>query len=294
MWLLLCLNFDQVRKGRVWPGGLYIESALDAARHVAEPNDAYLFGRVRRGGWWYYFPVVATCKVPLGIAAIMLLGAISLRRRRPTFDEWSLALPAIAYTIALMAQSINIGWRHFLPAYVFMMLLATRCVAAPHPSRRRHLVLALAALSLLATILDTARYYPDVIAYLNWPRANAHLAITDSNVDWGQGLKQAHAWLAANESLVRGRTVHLRAFGVSNRAIRHYLQGRVHTLHAGDRPPDSGLLILSPVCLTGISESHDEYAFLRGIEPDAIIGHTLRVYDLDRLLTSSTRPRHPR
>jgi hypothetical protein len=301
MWFLLALDINQIRKGRVWPGGVYIESIFDAARHVAEPNDAYLQGETRRGGWWYYFPVVATYKVPIGVAAIGLLGAFSCLRRRPRWEEWGLFLPAAAYTLFMLSQSINIGWRHFLPPYVFLLLLATRCVAArsterltedatPTAAYPRGMI-AFAVLALVATFLDTLRYHPDYLAYINYPRTNVHLAISDSNVDWGQGLKQANHWLDANAAFVAGRPVYLRAVADSNRAIRHYLGGRVTTMHFGYPSPRSGVLIVSPVAVAGLSESDDEYGFLRRApQAHAIIGHALRVYDLDALAREGITP----
>jgi hypothetical protein len=295
MWVLLACDVSQIRKGRVWPGGLYIESIFDAARHVAEPNDAYLHGEVRRGGWWYYFPVVATYKVPIGVGVVLVLGLFSCVRRRPRWEEWGLFVPAAAYTLFMLSQSINIGWRHFLPPYVFLMLLATRCVAArsPSPSAATYPrgMVALATLALVATFLDALRYHPDYLAYVNYPRANVHLAISDSNVDWGQGLKQANRWLDANAAFVAGRPVYLRAVADSNRAIRHYLGGRVVTKHFGYPCPRSGVLIVSPVAVAGLSESDDEYGFLRRApQPYAIIGHALRVYDLDALAKQGVTP----
>jgi hypothetical protein len=296
MWVLLACDVSQIGRGRVWPGGLYIQSIFDAGRHVAEPNDAYLHGEVRRGGWWYYFPVVATYKVPIGVGVVLVLGLVSCVRRRPRWEEWGLLLPAAAYTLFMFSQSINIGWRHFLPPYVFLMLLATRCVASraehrtsntEHPTSKPaapRFMGALVVLALVATVLDTLRYHPDYLAYVNYPRANVHLAISDSNVDWGQGLKQANRWLDANTAFVGGRPVYLRAVADSNRAIRHYLGGRVVTKHFGYPCPRSGVLIVSPVAVAGLSESDDEYGFLRRApQPYAIIGHALRVYDLDAL-----------
>lgn len=286
MWVLLGFDSSGVRKGRTWPLGLYLESALDAARHVREPNDAYLSGEIRRGGWWYYFPVVATYKVPIGITALLLAGVASITWRRPRWAEWGLVIPAVGYTAFMLSQNINIGWRHFLPAYVFLMLLATRLVAAGTVLAWR----TFAAAALLFTAVDVSRWYPDYIPYINWPRRDVHLAISDSNVDWGQGLKQVERWLEQNEAFVAGRPVYLRGYTVRRRAVIRYLGGRVTQKYAGYPTPRSGVLIISPVAISGVSESQDEYAYLRGIPPHAIIGHGLRVYDLDALAKEGRLP----
>jgi hypothetical protein len=276
MWALLAFDMSPARKGGAIPGGLYIQSLQDAARHVAEPNDAYLLGQVRRGGWWYYFPVVATYKVPIGIAAVILLGLLSYFNRKLEWREGWLLLPLIGYVVFLMLQSINIGWRHFLPAYVFMLMLGTRSLA-PGVSGRIVPWIAVAAVAISTTL----RWHPDYLAYVTWPRKDAALAISDSNLDWGQGLKEVRRWIDENQHIIGGRKVYFRGFAVKDRAVAYYLGDRAVNLHFSDRPPDSGILILSPVCLAGVSESKDEYAFLRGRKPMMLIGHTLRVYDLD-------------
>jgi hypothetical protein len=46
--------------------------------------------------------------------------------------------------------------------------------------------------------------------------------------------------------------------------------------------PNGGLLIISPVWVAG-AYGQGQYAFLRDRTPDAVIGHSMLVYDLDRL-----------
>src|SRR5207244_1998602 len=67
IWVLTAFNVSPAGKVGAMPGGLYVKSVLDAADHVKAPNDAYLWGEIRRGGWWYYFPAVALYKVPIGV-----------------------------------------------------------------------------------------------------------------------------------------------------------------------------------------------------------------------------------
>jgi 4-amino-4-deoxy-L-arabinose transferase-like glycosyltransferase len=278
MLILLKVDASPVRKGRAWPGGIYIESIFDAAKHVREPNDAYLFGQVRRGGWWYYFPAVATYKAPLVVAAAMILAALSIFRRRLRWEEWSILLPMVGYFILMLLQSVNIGWRHFLPAYAFVLIFAARFLAEPGFGRIGRVA---AGLVVLALAVENLIWFPDYIAYVNFPRRDVHLAISDSNVDWGQGLKQVREWVDAHPEVIRGRRVYLRPVATASRAVRYYLGDRVAHLRFSDEPPKHGILIISPVAVAGLSESKDEYAFLRGWTPLAVIGRVMRVYDLD-------------
>ena len=161
---------------------------------------AYLNRRAEHDqGWWYYFPVVATYKVPLGIAAVLLLGLISIGWERPRWAEWGLFVPCVAWGALMINSKVNIGFRHFLPAYVFLVMLSSRCVARAgiglvprwpgRPSRRR-----------ASTRLS---FHPDYLSYLNAPRSKPYLTISDSNVDWGQSLKQVRDWLDAHPAPAR-------------------------------------------------------------------------------------------
>src|SRR5207248_651587 len=115
--------------------------------------------------------------------------------------------------------------------------------------------------------------------YINAPRHKPYLAISDSNVDWGQSLKQVRRWI--DDQTANGRPIYLRYFGTGD--VRHYLGDRVNLLGADDPPPTGGLLIISPVYEAGLYDPRDAYADLRSHEPVAVIGHCMRVYDLDRL-----------
>ena len=261
-----------------WPGGVYLRAFRSGFGHGLYGHPGYLFGEERETGWWYYFPAVATYKVPIGVALVLALGFLSLRRSAPRWEEWGLVLPLVAWALFMMNSKVNIGYRHFLPAYVFAMAAACRCLerAAVRWS-------AVAWCALGAAGLHAASYHPDYLCYTNLPRHKPYLAISDSNVDWGQGLKQARAWLDTHPQ--PGRTVWMRYFG-SNEAtdgLPYYLGDRVVTFGDDDRAPTSGLLIISPVYEAGPYGPPSAYAALQPFEPDAVIGHGLLVYDLDRL-----------
>jgi hypothetical protein len=273
-----------VKSQRIWqhipefvPAGTYVGSLLNGMAHAERGHAAYLLGRRSKSGWWYYFAVVATYKVPLAVFALMVLSGASLRVLRPRFEEWGLLLPMLAWSILLMSGKVNIGFRHFLPAYAFMLMLASRCAAAPG---RRWLMTWMLALAALA--IDSGLQHPDYLSYMNFPRRQAYLAINDSNVDWGQSLKQIRAWLDAHPQ--RG-PVYLRYFGKANSPnVRYFLDDRVRVLGADDPPPphpSAGILIISPFWEAGVWDAQDRYAFVRGRKPIAVIGHAMRVYDLD-------------
>jgi hypothetical protein len=262
---------------RPLPGGLYIGSILRSNWHADRGHPSYLFGESRMEGWWYYFPVVMTYKVPIGIGLLMLLGLLSIRASPPRFAEWSLFLPLCAWTALMLLTRINIGMRHFLPAYVFMLLMAGRAL---RDGGRGMSLAAWGALAIAA--LHVAAFHPDYLSYVNFPRDRVHLSISDSNLDWGQGLKQVRAWIDRRPP--DGRPIHLLYFGDRNSLmrIRYYLRDRVIPVAQRGPLPESGLLIASPVWVAGPFDPSGRYAALRALTPIEVIGDSMLVFDLDR------------
>lgn len=261
---------------RPWPAGVYLGSVRGAQTHAEEGHSAYLWGRRSAHGWWYYHLAVALYKVPLGVALAVLAATLSLRRRRPSFDELPLAIAAAAWAAFIMAGGIHIGFRHILPAYVPLLMLCGRVAATDRKPLRW-----LAWLGVAAAGAHAHLWHPDYLSYINFPRDKPYLAISDSNVDWGQSLKQVRRWLDARPA--DGRPVWLGYFGnEQGRSVRHHLGDRARALRDTDPPPAEGILVISPVWVAG-AYGHEQYAFLRGRPPDAVIGHSMLVYDLDRL-----------
>jgi hypothetical protein len=265
---------------RPLPAGLFVGSLVRGAWHADQGHLAYLLGERSRRGWWYYFPVVLAYKMPLGIALVLVCAAASLRRAPPRFEEWGLVVPAAVWTLLFLTTRINIGMRHFLPAYVFLLLLGARALAAPAPRWRTLAAWSGAALTAAHGLL----WHPDYIAYQNLPRPRAFMDLSDSNVDWGQGLKQARDWIDRHPQ-PPGRPIYLLYFGDPNspRRVLHYLGNRVTLLPPHTPLPVSGLLIASPVWVAGPFDIGDRYAVLRGVPPIDVIGHALLVYDLAAL-----------
>ncbi len=261
-----------------WIGGTYLRAFRSGFVHGRAGHWGYLFGEKRETGWSYYFPAVSAYKVPIGVAVILALGLLSLSRSSPRWEEWGLVLPLLAWALFMMNSRVNIGYRHFLPAYVFAMAAACRCLQY---ATVRWSAVAWCALG--ATAVHAASYHPDYVCYTNLPRHKPYLAISDSNVDWGQGLKQARAWLDAHPQHRRPVSMHYFGTRAGEASIPYYLEDRVARLGEDDPPPPTGLLIISPVYEAGVYGVPRAYAALQPFEPDAVIGHGLLVYDLDRL-----------
>jgi hypothetical protein len=274
------------------PAGLYVESVWDPILQERAGQTAYLLGKTSKFGWWYYFPVVLTYKVPIGTGIVAVLALASPWRIKPRYQEVPVAICAAAWTGATMFQGIDVGFRHFLPAEIFLLMLCSRILA--EPGRIRRLV---AWMAMAGAAIDVAAWTPDYLSYVNFPRPAAYLDISDSNLDWGQGTKQLRRWIEAQPA--DGRPIYLAYFGPLDQDLFQQIGPRLTEYLVIDgswiaRPggcadpvvglaPDHGVLVLSPVELTGQYDCSDRFAHLRGIPPDQVIGHCLLVYDLDRL-----------
>lgn len=306
-----------------WPGGIYIGSFLGGLKHSQEGHWSFLLGQNKpHGGWWYYFPVVASYKIPLGFFLVILLGIISLGLGlihgrfsehaagwfRPHFRELSALIPIGIFCAMLFPTKIDIGFRHFLPPLVFIYILAARCVGrresgerrtgeteigpatdyrpvAPSPHRPVAIAL-LAWLGVAGALGHTLSYHPDYLSYINFPRKAAWRDIADSNIDWGQSLKQVRAWIDRHPTK---RPIYLGYF-FGDDDVRWYLDHRVRILHRFHGIPKSGILIISPNMVDSVFDYYDSFGALRSQKPFAIIGHNMLVYDLDKIHAKQTAP----
>jgi hypothetical protein len=259
-----------------WPAGCYLRAFRLGMGHGLSGHLSYLNGERSDRGWWSYFPIVASFKVPVGIGIVLLLSIFALARTPPHWAEWGLFLPMVAWTLFALNSRVNLGFRHFLPAYAFMLLLGSRCVVGPGRAW-----FALAWAGVAAAGIHGLSYHPDYLCYINSPRSKPYLAISDCNVDWGQALKQVRAWLDAHPQ--GKRKISLFYFGNEEGSVEYYLNKRVVSLDQYSPRPTDGLLLISPVRLAGAYELGDPYAALRSCEADAVIGNSILVFDLDRL-----------
>jgi hypothetical protein len=119
-----------------------------------------------------------------------------------------LLVPFAIYAALSMSSRINIGVRHFLPAYSFLFIaggaLLDRLLRVEYA---RHLMVAALVLAFGWMSVEMLRAYPDYIPYVN-QLAYAHphwWYLSDSNVEWGDDAGALADYLhARGETDVRG------------------------------------------------------------------------------------------
>ncbi len=174
-------------------------------KHNVRGHGSYLLGEWHRRAVWYYFPLALSIK--LTIVVFALLGGVLIIRPRAIGNSLGLA------ALLLLAFSLNcrvqIGIRLIFPTIVFLLLAIAAGLArsvidwrtrtSPVSERREWFALALVSIACLVPAIST---WPDGLRYANelWGGSNITCEfLSDSNADWGQGIKDLDGWTEANK-----------------------------------------------------------------------------------------------
>jgi hypothetical protein len=259
---------------------------------LVQGRPAFLAGDYSSFGWWYYFPAAFLWKTPLALLLLFAGGLFVCARRGRLLaldGEAFVVLPMVLFLAIAMTSALNIGVRHILPIYPFVILMAAiGGDALLHAARPRGPIV-LAALVAVAAV-EFGTVYPDTLAFFNVSvggRHNGFRYLADSNVDWGQDLAPLKAWMDR-----RGvEHINLAYFGTADPAYYHInctyiwgttIPGVTPAMMGPPRLP--GYVAVSVTLLDGVpfaERDRDFYKVLRDQEPAADIGGSIRVYWVD-------------
>jgi len=162
---------------------------------IAYPT--FLLGKVYPHGLWYYFPVVILIKTTLGLLLLTVLATFAtitgkLTRHRELF--YALAPPVIYLAVAMMS-GMNIGARHLLPMYAFVIIFVAAAAATLAGMNRRWTIIC--SVLIVAHVVSSLLVFPNELAYANEASGgpgNLHNLLSDASVDWAQQLFQVKQW----------------------------------------------------------------------------------------------------
>ena len=152
----------------------------------------YLFGQVKQGGWWYYFMAAFALKVTAPV--IFLIAFAVIGATRGFINRWGemILLGTIgAYVIVVSAAADQVGVRYLLPIFPLVYIWVSRIV--PDFLTARSGAVMLAGL-IVWHAWSGISAFPNYIPYFNelvGGPVSGTAFLDDSNVDWGQGLKEA-------------------------------------------------------------------------------------------------------
>jgi len=162
---------------------------------------AYLLGESRPGGFWDYFPVALSIKLTLPLLILPVLLAVFRPR---SLANWP-CLSATALLVATPTFRVQTGVQFVLPLVALAVVgLAGGVVLAWQacaPGRRRQMLTAGVVLSMLWSGWSAVTVWPHGLCYANelWGGTpNSYRLLSDSNFDWGQGLKDLACWQRRN------------------------------------------------------------------------------------------------
>jgi hypothetical protein len=245
--------------------------------HNIEGHRSFLLGQYSATGFRSYFLLAMLLKWPLIVLLTGVTGAVLvLWRRFPARRDLLLlaVFPAVYFAFAVTAH-IDIGIRHMLPVYPFLLLFAGSFAEWARTWRwNARWTQLLLGILLLAQAADIARYAPDYLSYFTVlvKPADTWKLLSDSNTDWGQGMVALRQFQAEHPN----EPIHLSYVGEVDPAwygIRYTL------LHEEEHP--SGLVIVSATHLSGqLLKNHYAYRWLLQYPIKTVLNHTLYVFDV--------------
>ncbi|HEX8521993.1 MAG TPA: glycosyltransferase family 39 protein [Tepidisphaeraceae bacterium] len=261
-----------------WPAGAYVGCFVSGFITNQLGQSSMIFGKIQSNGFWYYFPALLTYKMPIGTFIALGIALASFARKKIFRDEAAFVIPLLTFVVFLMFARMNYGIRHFLPAYLFLIMLAGRGVWA---GSRWMIATAWTGTTLAA--IHSIAFLPDYISYINFPRRRIDLEITDSNLDWNQALRQIRRWLREHNT-ERLPVYVLPRLGRGGTNGAYWVGEAVTFLHRGKPLPQRGLLIISPVWTSSVYDSGDNaYEILHHVHPIGWVGHAMPVFDLQQV-----------
>jgi hypothetical protein len=180
----------------------------DGIRYLREQNrqgiPAYLFGRVKDGGFWYFFIAALMVKTPLAVLLLAALGTgVVTARYLKGRTNWESAAPlasAAMIMIVTLPTRIDTGLRYVLPVYVFISTLAAVGVVTLWNQREHRTLARTAAVVLLGWMaISSALSHPDYLAYFNeFGGKDPSRLLVVGDLDWGQDLARLSTYLREN------------------------------------------------------------------------------------------------
>jgi hypothetical protein len=180
----------------------FLFGVFAALANNAGDHHVFLLGIYGSRGWWYYFPVAFALKttIPFLVLTVASLVWAAQRAVRRELKFLILLVPIAIYTLAAMLSSINIGIRHFLPAFPFFFILGGAALDRVLRTGRRRIAQAFVAMLFAWMVFETIRAYPDYVPYMNqFASRRPHWQyLSDSNVEWGDDSGALASYLKAH------------------------------------------------------------------------------------------------
>ncbi len=253
----------------------------------AQRRGAYLAGEFSERGWWYYFPFAFAIKTPIVLIGLFAFGTLLAFSRREMFlkSEVYVVVPIVVFMGMAMLAKLNIGLRHILPVYPFVILLAGRAVHECRLADRAKVIVVALVIMTLEVAWVCPHYLTFFNAFVGGP-SQGHKFLVDSNLDWGQDLKPLAAWIKKNYI----QQINLGYFGTADPSYygihATHLPGAPFYLESQIRKPElPGWVAVSYTNLRAVYLGEGGRKFYKPLlerTPYVVIGNSICVYWVDQ------------
>jgi 4-amino-4-deoxy-L-arabinose transferase-like glycosyltransferase len=257
------------------PAGEYVEGFREVALSNHRGRAAWFLGKIYpKGGPKFYYPVAIGLKWPTVLLLIFFSSLIIGAKQtcRSPGDLLITSLFGLVFLAFALQSKFAIGERHILPLYPFALLIAG---GIWEHARKHRVAAALVILALCLNAADTLRYAPDYLAYFNVfvKPENSWQLLTDSNLDWGQGLLALRGYEEQHPS----ETLRLAYFG----SVDPKLYGvRAIPLKPTERV--SGAVAAGASCLSGqVLDDPYAYHWLWPYRPQQVLDHSIWLLEVN-------------
>ncbi len=260
----------------------YLHGLSYLAHNDTIPGPGYLLGQAWTGGRWWYWPGSLLVKTVPTTLLFLVIGPIAiLFTERST--RWRAGLVLVLPAALLLGFTLftprDIGLRYLLPVVALGLVAASSIVSVA----RQHVVGSVLLVVVVAVAgLATALSVPESLSWVSPPFAPGYRAVTNSDVDWGQGLYQLQSW-------ARGKHPWVAYFGPRGIGV-------------GDVPGARPLIGTAPARIRGwvavsdtdlTSANSQPLAWLRSYCPVGQLGGSVLVYRFDHQPTGRPGPTVP-
>ncbi len=176
----------------------YLYGLADVMIQTQQGRSAYLFGRLYPRGHWFYFPAALVIKCTIGFLCLLVLLPFAgiLKRRELRREVVFLLIPAILYFALSLTSKLDIGIRHILPIFPFLIILVA--AGAWSLIYRSRIWAGVVAALIILHVASSVLAFPSYLAYSNeiWggPQST-YKVLADSNLGWGSGLESAESYI---------------------------------------------------------------------------------------------------
>jgi len=252
---------------------------------------SYLAGEHRFGGWWYYYVVALLLKVPLPIWGLSLWSVWECWRKRRLAAALSLLLPAAAVLLLVSSQTgFSRYLRYLLPGFGFAFAFISQVAVVPRATIAGRLWRCVSIVGCLAMLTwQSVSCGPHWMSYFNQLAGGSrqgHRYLIDANIDWGQDLYFLRDWCKENPN---ARPLWTSCYSLIDPAwLGCPTEGRVPRLcYPVSRVKSDSESDARPgwiaVSVHEMREQHRDYEILLQLEPDAICGASIYLFDLKRI-----------